>query len=187
MSKKKDKNPEIDAEQKETLSSEAVKNDLPEAEAEAVSEPENADPAAEIKAELAAEKDRYLRLAAEYDNYRKRSLKEREALFADIKADTVTKILPIYDSIARALAIPCSDEAFYKGIEMTMAQLTDAFDKLGIKKIPAVGEKFNPELHNAVMHIEDESLEEGTIVEEFQAGFMIGEKVVRFSMVKVAN
>lgn len=185
MSKKKDKNPEMEAEQKEFVTSEATGEDNPEV--QVYTDPEKADPTAEIKAELAAEKERYLRLAAEYDNYRKRSQKEREALFADIKADTITNILPIYDNISRALAIPCSDEAFYKGIEMTMTQLMETFDKLGIKKIPTTGEKFNPELHNAVMHVEDESLDEGTIVDEFQAGFTIGEKVVRFSMVKVAN
>ena len=145
------------------------------------------DPSEALRAELASEKDRYLRLAAEYDNYRKRSQKERDAIYGDVKADTVSKILPIYDNLSRALAIPCTDEAFYKGVEMTMNQVLDAFNKLGIKKIPTAGEKFNPDLHNAVVHVEDEALEESVIVEEFQAGFMIGDKVIRFSMVKVAN
>lgn len=145
------------------------------------------DPSEALRAELSAEKDRYLRLAAEYDNYRKRSQKERDSIYGEVKADTVSKLLPIYDNLARALAIPCADEAFYKGVEMTMNQVLDAFQKLGIKKIPAAGEKFDPSLHNAVVHVEDETLGESVIVEEFQSGFMVGDRVIRFSMVKVAN
>ena len=141
----------------------------------------------ELKAELALERDRYLRLAAEYDNYRKRSQKEREALFSDIKAETVIQILTIYDNLERALAQTCEDEAFYKGVEMTMCQLMESFTKLGITIISAHGEQFDPELHNAVMHIEDEDVGDNTIIEEFQKGFKLGDKVIRFSMVKVAN
>lgn len=141
----------------------------------------------QIKADLNAERDKYLRLAAEYDNYRKRSQKEREALFADVKAETIIQVLPVYDNLERALALKCDDEAFYKGIEMTMNQLKEAFDKLGISIIPTVGEKFDPCLHNAVMHVDDEEAGEAIIVEEFQKGFRLGDKVIRFSMVKVAN
>lgn len=148
---------------------------------------ETPDPAEELRSELAAEKERCLRLAAEYDNYRKRSQKEREALFTDVKCDTVLRLLPIYDNLARALAAPCSDEAFYKGVEMTMNQFMEVFEKLGISKIPSVGEKFNPDLHDAVMHVEDEGAGEGVVVEEFQAGFILSEKVIRYSVVKVAN
>ncbi|MBR7081132.1 MAG: nucleotide exchange factor GrpE [Oscillospiraceae bacterium] len=137
--------------------------------------------------ELAAEKDKYLRLLAEYDNFRKRSQKEREALYTDVKADTILKLLPVYDNLERALKQETTDEAFYKGVEMTMTQLLDIFDKLGVKAIPAEGEKFDPERHNAVTHIEDDSFGENTVAEEFQKGFMLGEKVIRFSMVKVAN
>lgn len=179
MPKKKDKdNPEI-------------VDDRSEVTAEVVSEAEQAseqpDPAEELRAELAAEKDRYLRLAAEYDNYRKRSQKEREALFLDVKCETVSKLLPIYDNLARALSAPCSDEAFYKGVEMTMNQFMEIMDKLGIEKIPSLGEKFNPEVHNAVMHVEDDCVGENVVVEEFQTGFILGEKVIRYSTVKVAN
>jgi molecular chaperone GrpE len=182
MSKKKDKDnsEELKSTENQSATSTAGDAETPEFEMQP-------DPAEALRAELAAEKDRYLRLAAEYDNYRKRSQKERDAIFSDVKADTVTKILPIYDNLSRALAIPCADEAFYKGVEMTMNQVLDAFNKLGIKKIPAAGEKFNPDLHNAVVHVEDEALGESVIVEEFQAGFTIGDKVIRFSMVKVAN
>lgn len=136
---------------------------------------------------LAAEKDKYMRLYAEYENYRKRSSKEREALYSQVKSDTVTSFLPVYDNLERALKTSCSDEAFLKGIEMTMAQLRGVFEKLGIKEIDAVGKKFDANLHNAVMHVEDGSLGESEIVEEFQKGFTLGDKVIRFSMVKVAN
>lgn len=140
-----------------------------------------------IEAELAAEKDRYLRLAAEYDNFRKRSCKERENIYADIRSDTVLKFLPVYDNLERALKQETQDEAYRKGIEMTMAQMTEVMEKLGVTVIEALDQPFNPELHNAVMHIEDESCGEGIIVEEFQKGFKMGDKVIRFSMVKVAN
>lgn len=146
-----------------------------------------ADIEAALKAELDAERDKYLRLAAEYDNYRKRSQKEREALFQDVKAETVSQLLPVYDNLERALAQKCEDEAFYKGVEMTMNQLCEIFTKLGISEIPSLGEKFDPEFHNAVMHVEDEEAGESIIVEEFQKGFKLGDKVIRFSMVKVAN
>jgi molecular chaperone GrpE len=144
-------------------------------------------PQNELETALAAEKDKYLRLAAEYDNYRKRSIKEREALYADIRSETIVRILPVYDNLTRALKLECSDEAFYKGVELTMTQLKDILDKMGVTEIPAVGMKFDPERHNAVMHVEDPEAGEGVIVEEFEKGFILGEKVIRFSMVKVAN
>lgn len=140
-----------------------------------------------LETELAAEKDKYLRLAAEYDNYRKRSAKERETLYDDIKAETISSLFPVYDNLVRALAQKCSDDAFYKGVEMTMNQLKEIFAKLGISEIPAVGQSFDPQLHNAVMHVEDPDVETSIVVEEFQKGFKLGNKVVRFSMVKVAN
>ena len=136
---------------------------------------------------LAAEKDRYLRLAAEYDNYRKRSQKERETVYADAKADTVAQLLPVYDNLERALKAECSDSAFYKGVEMIMDQLMAIFTKLGIESIPAAGQPFDPALHNAVIHVEDETLGENVVAEEFQKGFMMNGKVIRFAMVKVAN
>lgn len=136
---------------------------------------------------IQSERDKYLRLAAEYDNYRKRSQKEREAIFRDVKADTITKLLPVYDNLERALKAETTDDAFKKGVELTMTQLKDIFESLGVKAIDAVGQKFDANLHNAVMHVEDEEHGEGEIVEEFQKGFMLGDKVIRFSMVKVAN
>ena len=141
----------------------------------------------ERDAALAVEKDRYLRLAAEYDNYRKRSQKERENVYADAKADTVLQLLPVYDNLERALKAECSDPAFYKGVEMTMDQLMGIFGKLGVEVIEAAGQPFDPALHNAVMHVEDESLGENVVAEEFQKGFKLNDKVIRFAMVKVAN
>ena len=136
---------------------------------------------------LAEEHDKYLRLAAEYDNFRKRSAKEKESAWTDSKAATAAAFLPVYDNLERALKAPCSDEAYQKGVEMTMNQLKDVLTKLGIEEIPALGEKFDPNCHNAVMHVDDDSVEDNTIVEVFQTGFKSGDKIVRFSMVKVAN
>ena len=138
-------------------------------------------------AEKSAESDRYLRLMAEFDNYKKRSARERENIYADIRVDTVTRFLPVYDNLARALAAETADEAYKKGVEMTFNQLLDVFHKLGVEEIPAEGESFNPVYHNAVMHVEDETAGENIIVQELQKGFKLGEKVIRFSMVKVAN
>ena len=131
--------------------------------------------------------DKYLRLAAEYDNYRKRSQKEKDNLYTEIRSETVEKFLPVYDNLERALAQETQDAAFKKGVEMTMNQLVSVMEKLGVESFGAAGDHFDPQLHNAVMHIEDESLGENVIAEVFQKGFKVGEKVVRFAMVKVAN
>ena len=159
------------------------------AETETPAEEAPAEPTREeqLEAELASEHDKFLRLAAEYDNFRKRTQKEREAPYTDVKANTVAELLPVYDNLERALAAECTDEAFYKGVEMTMNQVKSIFEKLGVSEIPAVGEKFDPNFHNAVMQVESEDAESGTIVAEFQKGFKLGEKIIRFSMVQVAN
>ena len=136
---------------------------------------------------LAAEHDGYLRLAAEYDNFRKRSQREKDGIYADARAATVEKFLPVYDNLERALSQQTTDEAFKKGVEMTMVQFNQTLEKLGITEIPALGEKFDPNVHNAVMHVEDESLGENEVVEVFQKGFKLNDKVIRFAMVKVAN
>ena len=152
-------------------------------------EKKSAEKSAEEKhaAEMAAANDRYLRLYAEYDNYRKRSQKERDSLYGDIKADVLTKFLPVYDNLERALALQCADEAYRRGVEMIMAQFKATMEKLGVTEIESLGKKFDPNLHNAVMHVEDEEKGESEIVEVFQQGFRIGDKVIRFAMVKVAN
>lgn len=136
---------------------------------------------------VAAMNDKYLRLLAEYDNFRRRSQKEKDNLYADVKADTLLKFLPVYDNLIRALATPTEDEAYKKGVEMIMNQFNTTMEKLGVTKIESLGEKFDPTYHNAVMHVEDEEKGENEIVEVFQEGFILGEKVIRFAMVKVAN
>jgi len=136
---------------------------------------------------MAQQEDKYLRLAAEYDNYRKRTAKEKESLWTSAKAETAAAFLPVYDNLERAMKQPTSDEAYKKGVEMTMNQLKEVLAKLGITEIPALGHTFDPNLHNAVMHIDDENLGENEVAEVFQAGFQCGEKVIRFAMVKVAN
>ena len=134
-----------------------------------------------------AEHDLYLRLAAEFDNFRKRTIKEKEASYGNGKADAVAKLLPVYDNLERALNQPTEDAAYKKGVEMTMNELVKIFNSLGVEIFGNVGEEFNPELHNAVMHTEDPELSENVISTVFQKGFKIGEKVVRFAMVQVAN
>ena len=133
------------------------------------------------------ERESHLRLAADYDNYRKRTQKEKEASYGNGKADAVAKILPVYDNLERALNQPCSDEAYKKGVEMTMTELKKIFESLGVEIYGEVGEEFDPELHNAVMHNEDASLGENVISMVFQKGFKAGDKVIRFAMVQVAN
>ena len=140
-----------------------------------------------LKKSLSDQEDKFLRLAAEYDNYRRRSQKEKESAWSDAKADTAAAFLPVYDNLERALKQETADEAYKKGVEMTMTQLKEVLTKLGIEEIPALGEPFDPNLHNAVMHVEDEGAGENIIVDVFQTGFRSGDKVVRFAMVKVAN
>ena len=134
-----------------------------------------------------AEHDSYLRLAADYDNFRKRTLKEKEQSYGNGKADAVEKLLPVYDNLERALNQPCTDEAYKMGVEMTMTELNNIFTALGVESFGAVGDPFDPNLHNAIMHNEDESLGENVISLVFQKGFRLGEKIIRFAMVQVAN
>ena len=134
-----------------------------------------------------AEHDAHLRLAAEYDNFRKRTIKEKEASYGLGRADAVAKMLPVYDNLERALNQPTEDAAYKKGVEMTMAELVKIFTGLGVEIFGEKGDAFDPNLHNAVMHIDDETLAENSIAMVFQKGFKIGDKVVRFAMVQVAN
>lgn len=191
-SKKKDppepmEEKELPAEENEKeKEAEAPAAEAPKDEPKVEKEPEKpAEPSAD--ALLKAEKDRYLRLLAEYDNYRKRSSKERESIYQDVRADTVTKFLPVYDNLVRALDQATCDEAYRKGVEMIMIQLRDILSRMGVTEIESLGQKFDPALHNAVMHEEDETKGEGEIVQELQKGFKMGDKVIRFAMVKVAN
>ena len=142
---------------------------------------------ARAKKALKDQEDAYLRLAAEYDNFRRRTIKEKSEAYTNAKADAALKFLPVYDNLERALNQGTEDEAFLKGVEMTMNQLKEVLTKLGITEIPAQGQPFDPKYHNAVMHVEDESLGQNVVAEVFQTGFQCGEKVIRFAMVKVAN
>ena len=140
-----------------------------------------------MQKKLDEEHDARLRLAAEYDNYRKRSQKERDNLYTDIRSETVAKFLPVYDNLERALAGETADTAYKKGVEMTMNELKKIMKGLGVEEFGEQGETFDPQKHNAVMHVEDDTLEDNVVAEVFQKGFRVGEKVVRFAMVKVAN
>ena len=134
-----------------------------------------------------AERDAHLRLAAEFDNFRKRTVKEKESSYANGRADAVEKLLPVYDNLARALKQETTDPAFKKGVEMTMAELLKILGSLGVEVFGEEGEMFDPNLHNAVLHVDDDSIPENTITQVFQQGFKMGEKIVRFAMVQVAN
>ena len=134
-----------------------------------------------------AEHDAYLRLAAEYANFRKRTAVEKESSYANGKADAIEKLLPVYDNLSRAMAQETTDAAYKKGVEMTMNELVKILNGMGVEIIGQVGDVFDPNLHNAIMHTEDDSVPENTITQVFQQGFKMGEKIVRFAMVQVAN
>lgn len=137
--------------------------------------------------ELEAYKERLLRLSAEYENYRKRTEKEKERIYTDACEDVLVKMLPVLDNLERAIAVEEAPiEALKTGIDMTIKQFQDSLQKLGVEEIET-SEGFDPNLHQAVMHIEDESLEKNVVAEVFQKGYKKGEKVLRFTMVKVAN
>jgi molecular chaperone GrpE len=134
-----------------------------------------------------AEHEAHLRLAAEYANFRKRTAVEKENSYTNGKADAIEKLLPVYDNLSRAMAQETTDAAYKKGVEMTMNELVKILSSMGVEIIGQVGDTFDPNLHNAILHTEDESVAENTITQVFQQGFKMGEKIVRFAMVQVAN
>ena len=176
------------AEEKSTLSEEITEEVMEETTEEAC---EEKDPLLELNEKLAEAEDKYLRLYAEFENYKKRTQKEKDARYADAVIDSVAEILPVLDNLDRALAVEVTSEdakSFKEGVEMTKKQMVDSLSKLGVTEIAAQGEQFNPNLHNAVMHVDDESLAENVVAEEFMKGYIYKEeRVVRYSMVKVAN
>ncbi len=190
---KKDKEKEIPAEETEAPVKpevEETKEEAPVEETPKEEKPKEEPQETELeKAQkaLAAEHDKYLRLAAEYDNFRKRSIKEKDARYADAKADTVGKFLPVYDNLERALANETSDEAYKKGVELIMTELKKIMTGLGVEEFGEKGDAFDPNAHNAVMHVENEELGENVIAQVFQKGFRIGDKVIRHAVVQVAN
>ena len=145
--------------------------------------------AAELAAkQLESVKDQFVRLTAEYDNYRKRTAKEKDSLYQDAKADTIREFLAVYDNLERAVSTEGDEDSPHKkGLEMIFHQYQEILKKLGVTEIEAQGAPFDPERHNAVMHIDDENLGENVVSQVFQAGFMLGDKVIRHAIVQVAN
>ena len=139
-----------------------------------------------LNAEIKARDDKYLRMAAEYDNFRRRSREEHTACYENALSDTVSELLPIIDNLERATLYSDADKV-REGLVMIEKSVSAVFEKLGITEIGKIGEKFDPNLHNAVMHVEDDSFGEGEIVEVFQKGYKKGNKIIRFAMVKTAN
>ncbi len=141
-----------------------------------------------LEKELAASKEAHIRTLAEYDNYRKRTAKEKEAAYGDSKASCLAELLPILDNFDRALATSDSDfESFKKGMEMINTSFVETLKKLGVEAFGEAGEKFDPNIHNAVMHVEDEELEENVVTDVFSKGYKLGDRILRPAMVKVAN
>ena len=140
-----------------------------------------------LKQELEETTDRYKRLMAEFDNYKKRSAKEREGLYNSLIADIITSLLPTLDNLEKAANAKTEDESYKQGVELVLKQFTDTLSSLGVKEIETVGTTFNPELHEAVSSVQDDELGEKEIKEEFRKGYKIGDKVIRHSMVVVAN
>ena len=149
--------------------------------------PEAEDPVKVLEAKLNETTDRLMRTLAEYDNFRKRSQKEKDALYADGKADAIIKLLPVADNLERAAAAEGDAESFKKGVEMTLKQLTDSLAALGVTSFGEPGEAFDPNLHNGVMHEDNEELPENSIAAVFMKGYKLGDKVIRHATVKVAN
>lgn len=171
-----------------TLQDEATEEMVEEAACDAAAEAEYTQPANDAEAAYQELNDRYLRMAAEYDNFRKRSQREREQIHAEAVSYAVKALLPTYDNLERALAAQTSDAEYKKGVELTMTGLLESLKGLGVTRIDSdAGAAFDPNVHNAVMHVEDDSLGENVIAEVFQQGFQIGDKVIRHAMVKVAN
>ena len=185
MSKKeKQQEPELETQEKQEPENTETEQAAPDAAPEVTVEEA---PQVNWEEKYNAEHDTYLRLAAEFDNFRKRTIKEKEASYGNGKSDAVAKLLPIYDILERAVNQPTEDAAYKKGVELTMTELVKIFTGLGVEIFGQPGDSFDPTLHNAVMHTEDENLGENTIAQVFQKGFKIGDKIVRFAMVQVAN
>ncbi len=145
------------------------------------------DPIAQLRAELADANDRLLRTTAEYDNFRKRSSRERENLYPEAEAGIISKVLTIYDNFDRAVEAPCTDSEYQKGMELIHQSFSEMLSTLGVEEIGKEGDSFDPALHNAVMHVEDETLGENVVAQVLQKGWKRGEKILRYAMVKTAN
>lgn len=151
--------------------------------------PEKSEPSQEqkLQEQLKEAEDRNLRLMAEFDNFRRRTMKEKETIYPDAVANTVKELLPVLDNFQRALEAPCSDEEYRKGVQMTYTGFMETLTKMGLAQFAEAGEAFDPGLHNAVMHIEDDALGKNVISQVFQRGYKIGDNVLRYAMVQTAN
>ena len=189
MAKKKDniENPQNDIENKENAAAEETQAEAAEAAAAEEAVDESAAQIAKLNEEIATLKDTHLRLLAEYDNFKRRTAREKEALLFDATLICMNKFLPVLDNLLRAQAAPCSDDAYKSGVDMVFKSFMEALERMGVKKIEALDAPFDPKFHNAVMHVEGEEYPENTVVEVFQDGYIMGERVIRPSMVKVAN
>ena len=174
----------IDNQEPEQELEETAAEQEPAPEAAAEPEPSELD---QVRADLAKEHDMYLRLAAEYDNFRKRSQKEKDNIYRDAQADTIGKFLPVFDNLERAAEQHTEDDAYKKGVEMTLNGLREVMKNLGVEEFGEPGEPFDPNRHNAVMHVERDDLGQSVIAQVFQKGFSVGDRVIRFAMVQVAN
>ena len=164
----------------------AEENKAPETETKPKKTRKNAE-VEKLKAELNEVNDRLLRTAAEFDNYKKRTEREKLSVAEYAKANVIKTLLPILDNADRAAGFEAGTEQYNKGIEMIVKELASLADKLGLKEIGVVGEEFNPEIHEAIMHIEDENFGENTVAAVLQKGYKVGDTVVRPAMVQVAN
>ena len=180
--------------EKETLTEEELTEEAAEESAEETAEEEareeteaQENPEEKLQKELDEQKDKYLRLMAEYDNFRKRSAKERLELTETAKGSAISEILPVLDNFERALQTETEDEAYKSGVEMIFKQFGDALAKLGVEVIDPTGQEFDPNIANAVNQIEDENLGENVVAQTFQKGYKVGGKVIRYAMVVVAN
>lgn len=191
MSKETKKPLDEELEQEEVLEEETVAEETAAEETEAVEEEAEApeeDGLATLQKALEEEQNRYLRLMAEYDNFRKRSAREKDGIYTDAKADTFTSLLPVLDNFDRAFENEdASPEDFRKGVEMTRDQVLAIFEKAGVEAYGEAGEPFDPNIHNAVSHIEDPEQGENVLAQVFQKGYKLGDKVLRHAMVVVAN
>ena len=183
MSEKKNKK----AAAPEQAAEAAVNETLPPEAEEKEAPAQETAPTDTLAQELAAANDRLLRTLAEYDNFRKRSQKEKDALYSDGKADAVKSILPVIDNLERAAVSDGDFESYKKGIELTVKQLADALTALGLESFGAPGDAFDPKLHNGVMHEDNDALDENTVSEVFLKGYKLGDRVIRYATVKVAN
>lgn len=177
-------NEELEKEQTEETAEDIAENENAAEENEVSPEQKRIE---ELEKQLGEEKDKYLRVAAEYDNFRKRSVNDRLNAVADAQAKVITEILAVIDNFERAMDAECSDENYKKGVEMIFKQYTGILDKLGVTEIAALGEPFDPNIHHAVNQVEDENFGENTVCQVFQKGYKLGDKVIRCAMVVVAN